>query len=1061
MTPISEKACPQCGKGVKPALLKCSECGFRFPLNKPTTDPVAPTNIAKPATTTVTPAPSGPRLVNGKTILSSGPRVIGASRPSAAHSSATSSVPRTVSIAAPVAAAPAQARPAAVSQPVVTPQPAVTRNGAPSKPIAAQQPTASAPSTAPQSEPVATQSRPAEAGDVILVTCECGGSFRVKAEWAGRRRKCTHCSKPVLVPKDDDFDADALAERLALESDVKAAIRQLEAAPQEVTLKKTVSGATLKKLEKQLVVNSVFSEAEAQQRRKAIAELGRSHDVRAIELIQRSLKDDFAIVRIAVAEAVAELADPRGLPLLLQLLMDQEEDVVSEAIRATKSFAEPILVRPLLRSGLSNPIQKLHASEALVRMGKVITQPLQDVVQRRDRGMLLDAVVLLGRLGDEAAVPVLLDALNHTSGPLRAYTLEALGRIGDKRAIGAMIGLLDDPDEVIQVNAMMALERVADARAVKPLLAKLSSDSSEIRCRAMAALGRIGDARACEPIMSMLPTAEGAEKEAILETLCSLGDESAGSVLLPLLAEPVAEQQRQILGWARRVKPSGMIEHLLPVIPIAATAVRRLAADVLGEYADPNSVQALRELAKDLAPDVRGAALKSLAKTAKSQALPQLEQALREEASVRIAAVIAIGIVNDARSLPAMMAMLKDGLPEVRYHAVKAIGKLGAKQAESAIKPLLDDPEEMVKAAAEKAFEDLGLQAPKASLMQSWGKRFNGLLPDIVAGAMPGKTLAMGAAILLAVSGGIWMLTKVSGLTGNDVLAAASSDEVASIAATSNSQIAIWTKQGNVKLLNVDSNKIEKELPLGRSGRFMAHAAEPTVFALIDRKLAAWDVTENTEPPAQADAIPMSNDLPQVSGNGKVAIVRLNADVVTWSLTQHKQMARFAVSSSVRPVITQNGERVIAVARDGVRLVVFSAETGDEMATLHSDALKLRELAVSPDGKQAYVVIENQAFVINIETLAVTKVAENGVIPNPRYIGAETVVGYRGVTVFRLTLPDGKITTWSLDGGEEQISQLVSLADGKKFAAFGTDDNDHGRAWLLDTATGESTEVKP
>lgn len=1063
MSNNGEKACPQCGKGVKPALLKCSECGYRFSLQQPQLAASSPimegssghprvvpqsTLARQPATRSPgTMTSSGPRIVNGKTILTSGPRVIGASRsavPSLAKTDSSQVVPMTTGVEATRIGS---ARPKSVETVAACVSPATATH-------------ADASGVASTPKLITRTDGASEVTDLIVVTCGCGASFRVKPEWVGRRRKCTQCSQPLLVPQTNDSAADDVADRLALDDEIKAAIRKLEASPQAVTLKKTVSALALKKLEKQLSVVSVFSEVEAQQRRLAVLELGRTHDVRAWDLIQRCFVDDFGIVRAAVAQAIAELPDRRGLPTLLQLLCDKDEGVVNEAMRAMKAFPESLLVRPLLRVGLSNPLHKLHAAEVLGAMGHVITPMLLDVVQRRDRGMLLDAVVLLGRMGDEAAVPVLLDALSHTSGPLRAFTIEALGRIGDKRATGAMIALLDDPDEIMQLNAMMALERVADARAVKPLLLKLDSDSPELRRRAIMALGRTGDARASEAIAARMPTASDTEREAILETLCAIGDESAAGVLLPLLAEPIAEQQRLILGWARRVKPTDIVEHLLPIIRHSAVMVRKLVADILGDYDSPNSVQALRELATDLAADVRAAALKSLAKTSKSQALPYLEKALRDEASVRVAAVIGISLVNDQRSLPALMAMLRDGLPEVRYHAVKSIGKFGAKQAEAAIKPLLEDPEELVRAAAHKAFEDLGLEVPQTSALRGISRRLSGLLPDMLAGAMPGKTLVMGAVILLAVGLGGWFLMMAPGLMSGDVLAAATG-EVVSIAATSDSQLAVWSTLGTVKLQNVDDGQTVHEAVVGRAGRFVSFGPQATLVALVDRKVVHWNSTVKGESAlGPSDPVPMGDDLPRISGDGQVLLSKFGSDYITWSLAQHKRLAKIPAGLGANPVLTHYGEHVLALSKDGRRLVLFSAATGEEAATVLPEVPAFREFAMSPDGKRIVGTTATEVYVVDVESQQAQSLNVKGSLANFHFVSPDVVVGCRGLIAMQLNLQDNKLSTWHVNG-DVQLLRAVSLAKGQKLAVFGTDDNDHGFAWLIDTTSGEMREIQP
>lgn len=1080
MSQLGDRLCPQCSKPVKPALSKCMECGYRFPIAKAATA----VRVDSPPTTK-TAASSTPATVTGRSgsVSSSGPRIIGASHPphasrfSTAPSIARATESRSLPVTAdrpvaPVASAaprtpikPSTGTPSVVSQELrseVSTRLNRTELGhVGNVPHDSQQ---AQPTPRPEPAVVTTTTESvAETNDLLKVSCECGATFRVKPEWAGRRRKCTKCSRPILVPQAEaDFDADEMADQLALEDEVNAAIRKLESSASEVTLKKTASSLTLKKLEKQLPVVSVFNEAEAQKRRAAIIELGQTHDVRAWELIQTCAKDEFAIVRSGVALAIGELADRRGLPTLVSYLLDKSEDVANDAIRALKSFPEPLLVRPLLRMGLTNPMQKLHASETLSHMGNAILPVLLDVVQRRDRGMLLDAIVLLGRMGDGAAVPVLLDALSHTTGPLRAYTVEALGRIGDKRAVGAMIDLLQDPDEVMQFNAIMALERFADARAMKPLLAVLESESRELRRRAVIALGRIGDPRASQAIQALLPNADESEREAILETLCLIGDEKAAEILVPLLAEPLAEQQRAILSWIKRTKPSNVLAALIPIIQNAAVAVRKQAADVLGEYSEPESVEALEELVTDPAAEVRAAALKSLAKTAGKKAIPVIEQALRGEASVRCAAVIALGSLKDSNTLPALLAMLRDPLPEVRYHCVKTIGKLGAKHAATAIAPLLEDADDMVREAAKKAFADLELPVPSKSFGRRLSKLAHQLMPDAVASMLPKPAVMGGIAAVAVLVVGTWFFGLSSRWRGSNAYAANLAGEVMSIVAISDTQLAAWSNMGTVKLWNAVDGKSEKELAVGRGGKFLPTIGQADLVAVVDRKAMLWNPNSTPEPSvAQAENFSLGDDPPRISANGKVMLFKQARNYVTWSMTQHKQMASLQLGMGANPVLSADGSQVLALTLDGRRLVLLSSETGEQTAEVLAENPGLREFALSPDAKRVLGKSATGLLLIDVETHDAKPLTVPGNFRNFEFCDSNTLLGCSGLTVMKLNLKDNKLATWNINGGDEELCRVVSFANGRKLAAFGTDENSHGRAWIVDTTDGSSVELLP
>lgn len=180
------------------------------------------------------------------------------------------------------------------------------------------------------------------------------------------------------------------------------------------------------------------------------------------------------------------------------------------------------------------------------------------------------AVLELGRLGNDKAVDLLIEALARRDGVARSAARE-LGRIQNERAIAPLIDLLGNR-EVGQAaaEAMLAFS----AKAVGPLLDVLKSGDEETRRAAAFALGEIRDKRALEPLILLLQTDDSYTVRTTAATaLGQLKDSKAIWVLVGTLQmrdettperQAALEQLRQAAHLAMRkigdplaAKPSG------------------------------------------------------------------------------------------------------------------------------------------------------------------------------------------------------------------------------------------------------------------------------------------------------------------------------------------------------------------------------------------------------------------------------------------------------------------------------------------------------------------------
>ena len=181
--------------------------------------------------------------------------------------------------------------------------------------------------------------------------------------------------------------------------------------------------------------------------------------------------------------------------------------------------------------------ESLDAMVELYLAGRSALPVLRPLLESPDESTREEAVLLLGMLGDRAAVPALMEflrkrnprtfrfflpeATSRPSVPLYWSAVVLLGRFQEKQAVPPMLELLADPDEC------------------PPMLASFT----------IVALGRIGDARAIDAVRPYLAVADPtpvadesmkferhwANRTAAARTLAFLGDQSGVPVLIELL----------------------------------------------------------------------------------------------------------------------------------------------------------------------------------------------------------------------------------------------------------------------------------------------------------------------------------------------------------------------------------------------------------------------------------------------------------------------------------------------------------------------------------------------
>jgi len=133
---------------------------------------------------------------------------------------------------------------------------------------------------------------------------------------------------------------------------------------------------------------------------------------------------------------------------------------------------------------------------------------------------------------------------------------------------------------------------------------------------------------------------------------------------------------------AKRSSPSRSIESLIDRLNDRNASVRQAAVEALGETRDPSAVEHLIPVLSDANESIRLATVVALGKIGDSRAVEHLVSVLADSnESIRQAAVEALGQIGDLRAVEYLTSLANDPNESIREAVVEALGKISAPQS--------------------------------------------------------------------------------------------------------------------------------------------------------------------------------------------------------------------------------------------------------------------------------------------------------------------------------------------------------------------------------------------
>ena len=294
---------------------------------------------------------------------------------------------------------------------------------------------------------------------------------------------------------------------------------------------------------------------------------------------------------------------------------------------------------PLVRLAAAEGLGGLEDPRAVEALSKALRTDESVEVRRM-------AAWALGEIEDAAGVPALSDALrSDRDEEVRRMAAWALGEIESASAVEALGAALKDGSPEVRKTAVWALGEIESPNGVPHLLPFLKDENAEIRSQAAWALGEIESPRAVAALSAAIDDREPKVRETVVWALGEIEDANAAAALSKALSDANVGVRRKAAWALGEIDLSGEAPPAL----IEATRdqdreVRKIAAHALGEIGDPAAVGALAALARGQDNALRYAAVHALSEIEDSAAVEVLVELLKDaDPEVRKIAAQALG----------------------------------------------------------------------------------------------------------------------------------------------------------------------------------------------------------------------------------------------------------------------------------------------------------------------------------------------------------------------------------------------------------------------------------
>jgi len=290
-----------------------------------------------------------------------------------------------------------------------------------------------------------------------------------------------------------------------------------------------------------------------------------------------------AVVRREIVLALARRGDRAAVPVLIDALAAAGTPNQVVVAHALASFpGEPSIVA--LTEGLEQDHVRSAARRSLVTIGPPAVPNL--LLAARGRPGSVAAVLTLGEIGDQRALPTLVDLLAAEAVPMRVAAIDAIARMRAERGGPFVAPLTGDDEKDVVLAAVRALGVVGGPPHAGLLEERLDADDPVLRREALRALVSLAPGRAIPYLERYAAEGDPSIGPLAVELVQVLRIPEAAALLHGLLREGTRSQEAaSALAELESGAGLAVLVHVAEEDP-SAPGVMRAIAVCLRRYAD-------------------------------------------------------------------------------------------------------------------------------------------------------------------------------------------------------------------------------------------------------------------------------------------------------------------------------------------------------------------------------------------------------------------------------------------------------------------------------------------
>ena len=227
-------------------------------------------------------------------------------------------------------------------------------------------------------------------------------------------------------------------------------------------------------------------------------------------------KSKDAVIRERAVEALGDIRTDEGFKALPEMLKDPKPEVRIATVKALAKYED--------------------------RKDEVLPK-IYELLKDKEPQVTREVVLNLAKIGQKAAVSMLIEALDIEDTVTKSYAVKELGKLKALEAADKIIEILKSDKYTMRILAAEALGEIRDQKAVKPLGELLNDQNDEVRKAAVTAIGKMGGAELEDMLIQQLDSNDVDMRSRALEALeATKCNSDAFKVKLRIIIEHDASQ---------------------------------------------------------------------------------------------------------------------------------------------------------------------------------------------------------------------------------------------------------------------------------------------------------------------------------------------------------------------------------------------------------------------------------------------------------------------------------------------------------------------------------------